>query len=431
MIHTAHTSSLWQRAVHGLYSVLITLAVPLALVALKRRSHKIPGYRDHMAERLGFYKVQCEGCVWVHAVSVGEVRAAQPLVEALLKQQAAPVLVTTMTPTGRATAHELFGQRVAHATLCWDTPAAMGRFFAYFAPRAGIVMETEIWPNLMRTAQQRGVPMVLANARLSAKSLTKSQRLDALARPAYARFTKVLAQSQADAQRIRSMGARDVQAAGSIKFDVKLDAQQLMRGQQERASRAGITVLLASTRDGEEAMLLRSVAPMVLEDAGLSLMVVPRRPQRFDEVAGLLTQHALPFTRKSQGGKLDAQHRVLLGDTMGEMAYYFGCADIAIVGGGWLPHGGSNHIEACAAGCATLVGPHMFNFADALQKALDAGAIVQLQGASQLMVSLRELIDDADRRTHLSLAAFAFSTQHGGAAQRMLEAILPLIKEQD
>jgi 3-deoxy-D-manno-octulosonic-acid transferase len=419
--------SLWQRLVHGLYSLLMLLAVPFAVLALKRRSRKMPGYREHMAERLGHYTVQCKGCIWVHAVSVGEVRAAQPLVEGLLQQQSAPVLVTTMTPTGRATARELFGPRVAHATLCWDTPAAMRRFFAHFAPRAGIIMETEIWPNLMRTAQHHQVPMVLANARLSAKSLAKSQRVDALARPAYKRFAKVLAQSKADAERIKRMGARDVQVAGSIKFDVKLDAQQLARGQQERAQHAGITVLLASTRDGEEAMLLQSVAPMVLEDAGLSLIVVPRRPQRFEEVALLLTQHGLAFARASQGGKLAGQHRVMLGDTMGEMAYYYGCADIAVVGGGWLPHGGSNHIEACAAGCATLVGPHMFNFADALQKALDAGAVVQLQGATQLMVALRELIDDAERRAHLSLAAQAFSRQHGGAAQRMLETVLPII----
>jgi 3-deoxy-D-manno-octulosonic-acid transferase len=420
----------WRRMVHGLYSLLMTLAVPFAVVAFKHRSRKIPGYREFMAERLGYYTIQCKGCVWVHAVSVGEVRAAQPLVEALLKQQSAPLLITTMTPTGRATARELFGQRVTHATLCWDTAPAMRRFFAHFAPRIGIIMETEIWPNLMRTAEHTGVPMVLANARLSAKSLAKSQRVDALARPAYKRFAKVLAQSPADAERIKRMGARDVQVAGSIKFDVKLDAAQLARGQQARANHAGITVLLASTRDGEEAMLLQSVAPMVQEDACLSLMVVPRRPQRFEEVAALLTQHALPFARKSQGGKLDAQHRVLLGDTMGEMAYYYGCADIAVVGGGWLPHGGSNHIEACAAGCATLVGPHMFNFADALQKAIDAGAVVQLQGATQLLVSLRELVDDAERRTHLSLAAQAFSKQHGGAAQRMVEAILPLINNQ-
>jgi 3-deoxy-D-manno-octulosonic-acid transferase len=422
------TTSFWQRAVHSLYAMLAALALPLAVVALKRKSRKMPAYREHLAERRGFYSATAKGCVWVHAVSVGEVRASQPLVEGLLKAQSATVMVTTMTPTGRATARELFGDRVVHATLCWDAPAAVRRFFTHFAPRIGIVMETEVWPNLMRTAERSSVPMVLANARLSEKSLIKAQRVSALAQPAYARFAKVLAQSEADAQRLSAIGARNVQVAGSIKFDVELEPQQLARGQQERGNRAGITILLASTRDGEEAMLLEAVAPMALEDAALSLIVVPRRPQRFDEVAALMTQHKLPFARRSKGGALGAEHRVLLGDTMGEMAYYFGCAEIAVVGGGWLPHGGSNHIEACAAGCATIVGPHMFNFADATQRALSAGAVIQLAGATQLLVTLRELIDDAQRRTALAMAGLAFSRQHKGAAARMLNEILPLIK---
>jgi 3-deoxy-D-manno-octulosonic-acid transferase len=421
-------TSFWQRAVHGLYAALATLAVPIAVAALKRRSSKMPEYQHHMAERLGYYTVPGKGCVWVHAVSVGEVRASQPLVEGLLKAQPHSVLVTSMTPTGRATARELFGERVLHATLCWDAPAAMRRFFVHFAPRIGIVMETEVWPNLMRSAERRGVPIVLANARLSAKSLMKAQRLDVLARPAYARFTKVLAQSKEDGERLKTIGAPHVQVAGGIKFDVLLDAQQLARGQQLRAQRAGITLLLASTRDGEEAMLLQALAPLVAQDPALSLIVVPRRPQRFDDVAALLTQHQLPFVRRSQGAGLDHSHKVLLGDTMGEMAYYFGCAEIAVVGGGWLPHGGSNHIEACAAGCATIVGPHTFNFADATQKALDAGAIMQLQGATQLPQTLRELIEDGAKRAELSLAGTRFSQQHRGASQRMLDEILPLLK---
>jgi 3-deoxy-D-manno-octulosonic-acid transferase len=186
--------------------------------------------------------------------------------------------------------------------------------------------------------------------------------------------------------------------------------------------------LLASTRDGEEAMLLQAVAPLVAQDPALSLIVVPRRPQRFEEVAALLTEHQLPYARRSKGAALDHGHRVLLGDTMGEMAYYFGSAEIAVVGGGWLPHGGSNHIEACAAGCATIVGPHTFNFADATQKALDAGAVIQLQGATQLPEVLRTLIEDGAKRTTLCLAGLAFSQQHRGASERMLKEILPLIK---
>jgi 3-deoxy-D-manno-octulosonic-acid transferase len=421
--------SFWQRLVLRAYGLLSYVAVPLALMGMRRRSRTLPEYRHHMAERLGRYDLQAKVAVWVHAVSVGEVRAAQPLVQGLLEQQAqgcAPILVTTMTPTGRATARELFGDSVLHATLCWDTPAATRRFFAHFAPLLGVIMETEVWPNLMAAARAAQVPMVLANARLSEKSLAKAFRIGALARPAYASFAHVLAQSAADAQRFKAIGARHVQVTGSIKFDVQLDAAQLAQGQQERGNRAGITLLLASTRDGEEAILLQAVAPLIAADAALSLVVVPRRPQRFDEVAALLSSHGLEFVRRSQGGALSPQHRVLLGDTMGEMAYYFGSADIAVVGGGWLPHGGSNHIEACAAGCATIVGPHTFNFADATEKALAAGAVLQLQGATQLPQTLANLIEQGEQRTALAIAGRAFAQQNRGAAQRMLENITQL-----
>jgi 3-deoxy-D-manno-octulosonic-acid transferase len=415
--------SFWQRLILSLYGLLSYVAVPLALAGMRRRSRTLPEYRHHIAERLGRYDLPAQSVVWVHAVSVGEVRAAQPLVQGLLAQGCAPVLVTTMTPTGRATARELFGDAVLHATLCWDTPGATRRFFAHFAPRLGVIMETEVWPNLMAAARTAQVPMVLANARLSEKSLAKALRIDALARPAYASFAQVLAQSAADAQRFKAIGAHHVQVTGSIKFDVQLDAAQLAQGQQERGNRAGITLLLASTRDGEEAILLQAVAPLIATDAALSLMVVPRRPQRFDEVAALLASHGLQFVRRSAGGALSPTHRVLLGDTMGEMAYYFGSADIAVVGGGWLPHGGSNHIEACAAGCATVVGPHTFNFADATEKALAAGAVLQLEGATQLPQTLANLIGGAQERTALAIAGRAFAQQNRGAAQRMLENI--------
>ncbi|MGL4573987.1 MAG: 3-deoxy-D-manno-octulosonic acid transferase [Burkholderiaceae bacterium] len=428
MLEVSLPLSFWQRVVLRVYGLLSYVAVPLALVGMRRRSRTLPEYRHHIAERLGRYDVQAQAVVWVHAVSVGEVRAAQPLVQGLLAQVGGPILVTTMTPTGRATARELFGDSVLHATLCWDTPAATRRFFAHFAPRLGVIMDTEVWPNLMASARAAQVPMVLANARLSEKSLGKALRIDALARPAYATFAQVLAQSDADAQRLKLIGVRHVQVTGSIKFDVQLDAAQLAQGQQERGNRAGITLLLASTRDGEEAILLQAVAPLIAADAALSLMVVPRRPQRFDEVAALLTSHGLQFVRRSAGGALSAQHRVLLGDTMGEMAYYFGSADIAVVGGGWLPHGGSNHIEACAAGCATIVGPHTFNFADATEKALAAGAVLQLEGATQLPQTLENLIGGAQERTTLAMSGRAFAKQNRGAAQRMLENIAQLVQ---
>jgi 3-deoxy-D-manno-octulosonic-acid transferase len=418
------------------YGLLSRAAIPFAHWHHNRRAKAEPGYRLHRAERRGHYLSARAGVVWLHAVSVGEVRAAQPLIEALLARpdvQARGLLVTTLTPTGRATAQDLYGDRVLHATLPWDTPGATRRFMVAWQPALGLLMETELWPNLLAAARERTLPVVVVNGRLSERSLRRTQRLAALARPAYAGLAAVAAQSADDARRFKAVGALRVEVCGNLKFEIALNADQLAAGRQVQrraiGDGAGLVIGLISTRDDEEAPLLQQIAPLLQTHPQLKLLVVPRRPQRFDEVTELMRGMGLVFGRRSEGavlGDLGAQ-RVLLGDTLGEMAYYLGCTHIAVLGGGWLPHGGSNLIEPCAAGCVTLLGPHMFNFAQATSDAVTAGAVLQLEGASALRTQIETLLPDAKRMQALSRNALGFQQAHQGALARTLALIDPLL----
>ncbi|HET7772611.1 MAG TPA: 3-deoxy-D-manno-octulosonic acid transferase [Burkholderiaceae bacterium] len=419
-----------------LYGLLWRAAIPLAHWHHNRRARAEPGYRLHREERRGRYAHARPGVVWLHAVSVGEVRAAQPLIEALLARpdvQARGLLVTTMTPTGRATAQDLYGERVLHATLPWDTPGATRRFMQVWQPVLGLLMETELWPNLLAAARLRSLPMVVVNGRLSERSLARTLRLAALARPAYAGLAAVAAQSADDARRFETAGAAKVSVCGNLKFEIALNADQLAAGRQVQrrvsSDGEGVVIGLISTRDDEEAPLLQQVVPLLQAHPRLKLLVVPRRPQRFDEVAELMRGMGLQFGRRSEGavlGDLNAQ-RVLLGDTLGEMAWYLGCTHLAVLGGGWLPHGGSNLIEPCAAGCVTLLGPHMFNFAQATADAVAAGAVLQLEGASTLRTQIETLLPDTKRMQTLSRNALGFQMAHQGALARTLALIDPLL----
>ncbi len=419
-----------------LYGLLWRAAIPVAHWHHNRRSRAEPGYRLHRDERRGHYEHARAGVLWLHAVSVGEVRAAQPLIEALLARpdvQARGLLVTTMTPTGRATAQDLYGDRVLHATLPWDTPGATRRFMLAWQPVLGLLMETELWPNLLAAARQRSLPVVVVNGRLSERSLARTLRLAALAQPAYAGLAAVAAQSADDARRFAAVGARKVSVCGNLKFEIALNADQLAAGRQVQrrvsGEGEGLVIGLISTRDDEEAPLLQQVVPLLQTHPRLKLLVVPRRPQRFDEVAELMRGMGLQFGRRSEGavlGDLNAQ-RVLLGDTLGEMAYYLGCTHLVVLGGGWLPHGGSNLIEPCAAGCVTLLGPHMFNFAQATADAVAAGAVLQLEGASALRTQIETLMPDTRRMQGLSRNALGFQQAHQGALARTLALIDPLL----
>ena len=404
----------------SLYTAVLSAALPLLLLRLWWRGRREPGYREHIGERLGHYDLpRREKLVWVHAVSVGEARAAAPLIKAL--QQALPdhgLLVTCTTAAGRATVEQLYGEGVQAAFLPYDFPGAVQGFVQHFRPRFGVLMETEVWPNLLAGCARNGVPVVLANARLSEKSARGYARWRSLAEPAFASLAAVCAQSEADAQRLRALGAPRVQVTGNLKFDAAPDARQVEAGRAWRAALGRPVLLLASTREGEEKVLLEHLDRVPGEAL---VLVVPRHPQRFDNVAA----HAQ--SRRTRAPVPAASDRVHLGDTMGEMAFYFGAADVAVIGGSFLPLGGQNLIEGLAAGTPVVCGPSMFNFAEATRLAVAAGAAVQVGDAAAAMEKAAALLRDAPARRTLSEAGQRLCQAHRGATQRHLRVCLELL----
>lgn len=418
-----------------LYSALWWLLMPFVLLRIWRRGRKEPGYRQHVGERLGFYDAAVAGrrpVLWVHAVSVGETRAAEPLIDALL--QAWPqhvVLLTHMTATGRATGKQLFarhGERVIQSFFPYDTGWMCGRFLRHFKPRICILMETEVWPNMVAQCVRYRVPVVLANARLSARSLRRGQRFGAILLEAAAAIDCVAAQSEADADRLRQFGARKVHVTGSLKFDVVPPAQLVQRGVQWRAGIGERPVLLcASTRDGEEKLIVEALAGVPQQD--WLVVIVPRHPQRFDEVAALIAANGFAMQRRSVLGDagVAADTRILLGDTMGEMFAYYAACDLAFIGGSLLPLGGQNLIEACAVGKPVLFGPHMFNFQIVSDDALAAGAALRVSDAASMLTTAAELLGNQAALQGMAHKAQAFALQHQGATARTMALIAPLL----
>lgn len=406
-----------------LYCCVLYLGAPLVWLRLFWRSRKQPAYARHLGERWGYFPTPPPGpLLWVHAVSVGETRAAQPLIESLLA--AYPdhrVLLTGMTPTGREAATALYPSRVVQAYLPYDYPGAMARFFVHFQPCLGVLMETEIWPNLLATAQRRGVPMVLVNARLSARSARGYQRFASLARPALASLAGVAAQTEADAERLRRVGAQRVTVVGNLKFDVAPAAALVAQGRAWRTQIGARPIwLAASTRDGEEALILDALA--TLAGRNVLLVLVPRHPQRFDAVADLTASRGWRWERRTAG--LPAPDtEVWIGDSMGEMVAYYSLADCCFIGGSLLPLGGQNLIEAAACGCPVLIGPHTFNFKQAAEDAIAAGAACRIASVAELGAEVASLVADAPRRAAMVAAAHRFSAAHSGAARRTLDFI--------
>ncbi len=413
-----------------LYSFLWWLALPLVLMRLWWRGRKEPGYRAHLAERLGMYgaPLPVKRTFMVHAVSVGETRAAEPLVEALLARWPdSRVLLTHMTPTGRATGRALFahhGERVIQSYLPYDTGVMVGRFLRHFAPRICILMETEVWPNLIAGCAQQKVPVALVNARLSERSLRRGQKFGNLMSGAARAITTVAAQTEADAARIRSLGAPKVAITGSIKFDVVPPQAALDTGAWLRARFPDRLVLLcASTREGEEALILDAYLRLPERPAGMLLAIVPRHPQRFGEVEQLVRARGLSVQRRSQMNDDAVGADVLLGDSMGEMFAYYAACDCAFIGGSLLPLGGQNLIEACALGKPVLVGEHTFNFLDATEEAVAAGAALRAPSADALLAQAVRLSCDAHARTQMGSKAAEFASRHRGATLRTVELL--------
>lgn len=410
------------------YNLILYAALPFIPLRLWWRGRREPGYRRHVAERFGRYPARPDRpLVWLHAVSVGETRAAQPLVRALAARYPDHrLLVTQMTATGRATAEELYGKDALVAFLPYDYGWAARRFIAHFRPRLGILMETELWPNLLRAAAGQGVPMLLANARLSPKSARGYSRVASLARATLADLAAVAAQSPADADRLRALGAHDVTVTGNLKFDIVPPPEMRSRADALRALWGERPVFLAaSTREGEEALLLDALAARPAER--LLTVIVPRHPQRFDEVARMLERRGWPFVRRSAAEPVPPECRFVLGDSMGEMFAYYGACDVAWVGGSLLPYGAQNLIEACAMGAPVLIGPSTYNFAQAAELAVAAGAAIQVTDAPALVAQVARLLADPAARAQMGQAALAFTVAHQGATARTMEIVERLL----
>jgi 3-deoxy-D-manno-octulosonic-acid transferase len=415
----------------ALYNLLLLFVAPFLPLRLWWRGRKEPGYRRHVGERFGRYEAPpASGAplLWIHAVSLGETRAAVPLVRALeARFPDHRLLVTQMTATGREAAESLYGDRARVAFLPYDFPWAMRRFLGRFRPCAGIVMETEVWPNLLRECRRAGVPVLLANARLSERSARGYARIGALAREAFGDLALVGAQAASDAERFRALGARDVEITGNLKFDVALAPELLARGRSWREGWGGRPVLLlASSRDGEETLVLDALAARP-RPAGTLLLVVPRHPQRFDEVAALLERRKVRFVRRSDADAFGEGCDVVLGDSLGEMPAYYAACDVAVMGGSLLPFGSQNLIEACAAGAAVVLGPSTFNFAQAATLAVEAGAAVQVGTADEAVATACALLRDRARREAMGAAGLRFTAAHGGATQRTLALVERLL----
>jgi len=408
-----------------IYTILLWLLLPYIFFHLLWRARKQPEYLQHIAERFGFYSVHSEKpVIWLHTVSVGETRAAASLVHGL--QATYPghqILLTHTTPTGRETSEQLYGDKVLRVYLPYDFPFAVRRFLRHFKPRVGVLLETEIWFNLIYDCHITNVPLLLLNGRLSDKSAKRYARIPNLTGAGLSQLGGVSAQSEEDAARLRTLGAQNVSVMGNLKYEIEPPPAMLESGRQLRimfgADRP--VFLAASTRVGEEALLLDALKRV--EVPALLTVIVPRHPQRFDEVATLLTHHNVRFQRRSEKRPIAADTQVVLGDSMGEMFAYYTACDIAFIGGSLLPFGGQNLIEACAVGKPVLIGPHTYNFTQASILAVAQGAALQVQDANSLAHALQQLLTHPESRAKMGAAGLAFVNANRGATDLAVASI--------
>ena len=423
--------------IHSLYNLTAWAAQPWLRRKLRRRGQAEPGYLHAVHERFGRYAAprpdagaaSGQPLIWIHAVSLGETRAAAVLLEALrARWPGMRLLLTHGTATGRAEGGKLLREGDAQVWQPWDTPAATRRFFAHWRPDAGVLMETEIWPNLIREGRRAGVPIALANARLSEKSLRGARRAAPLLRPAYAALTEVWAQTEADAERLRQAGAPSVTVLGNLKFDAVPDSAIQARGQAWRERAGGRpVVMLASSQPGEEQALLAAIGGAAQPVQPVQWLIVPRHPQRFDAVAELIGAAGRAVSRRSRwpgdAPPAAGENAIWLGDSLGEMAAYYTLADAALLGGSFAPLGGQNLIEAAACGCPVVMGPHTYNFDQAARLAQEAGAARRATDMADAVAQALALLQAPPQRAAMAQAARAFAASQRGAAGRMAEAL--------
>lgn len=445
MSSTGRTVPVWiANLARWAYTTVWIFLLPMAMLYLLWRSRRQPEYRQHWAERFGRFKGNDspgQPLIWVHAVSVGETRAAEPLIRLLLeKWPDYALLLTHMTPTGRATGRSIYvdanpQHNVYQAYLPYDLPWFTAALLRHFKPVVGVIMETELWPNLVQSAVSAGVPLVIANARLSQKSLARGNRFRVLLAPALEQISLFLAQTDADAARIAQLAPVDAPVVGNVKFDVRPDGSLLALGREWRLRVGCPVVVLASSRDGEEQLVLNAWQRAARDD--VLLIIVPRHPQRFDEVRALINETALPMADRqslevpyeTEGGAwVQPTPRILLGNSMGEMPAWYAMADVVLMGGSLLPHGGQNLIEACACGAPVILGPSTFNFKQAAEQAIQINAAVRVTDAAQAVSSALDLIDEPTRLAVMAQSAVQFASTHRGATARSVDKISALLQ---
>ena len=436
-----------------LYRTVARLARPLVRRKLARRAVAEPGYGQSVGQRFGDYSdlppyqaIADMPLVWIHAVSLGETRAAAILLRELRAQiPSLRLLLTNGTATGREEGQKLLLPGDIQVWQPWDDKAAVQAFLKHFEPAIGILMETEMWPGLVAGCKAQGVPLVLANGRLNDKSLQGAKRLRWLSRPAYQSLSTVIAQTYADAARLREAGAQVQAVLGNLKFDVQPDGAQLALGQAWRHSIGKPVVMLASSREGEEQLWLDALKqnkPLAPDSSALAAtesiantddppvqwLIVPRHPQRFAEIEQLVQSAGLTVSRRSTWQDDPIPADVWLGDSMGEMQLYYGMADVALLGGSFAPLGGQNLIEAAACGCPVVMGEHTFNFAQAADSSIAAGAALRVDGMNEGVAQALAIAADPERQRSMQQAALDFSKHHRGAARASAQMIAALLE---
>jgi len=418
-----------------LYSLLLYIALPFLLLRLAWRSRRAPAYRERWGERLGVYgEHPMRADIWVHAVSVGEIQAAQPLIKHLLDRYPdAGVMVTTTTPTGSERVRSLFEDGVRHVYTPFDLTPIMNRFLAAVRPRLVVVMETEIWPNMLCACERHGIPVVLANARLSARSAQGYARLGSFSRETLARFKAIGAQDANDAARFRALGAPEdrVQVTGSIKFDARqpgsvLEQAEVLRRVWDIQRPVWVA---ASTHEGEEEQVLSAHREVLKHLPRALLVLVPRHPERFDRVAALVERQGFGSARRSSGDPFREGVSVYLGDTMGELPVFLAAADAAFIGGSLVPIGGHNLLEAAAVGVPVAVGPQVFNFAKITELLVSEGAAVQVADEKELARCMWEWLGDAAARARVGEQGRRVVQANQGALRRLLDLLERIYEE--
>ncbi len=419
---------------NALWTGLLHLFLPFAVLRLYGRSLRAPAYRRRMAERFGRFRGRpAPDGIWIHAVSVGEVQAVAPLVRRLRRRRPElPLTLTTSTPTGSERVRALFGDDVFHVYFPWDLPWALGRFLDRVRPRMLVMVETEIWPNLMRLCAERGISTLLANGRLSARSARGYARLGGFAREVFGRIDRVAAQSPADAERFVALGVppERVVVTGSIKFDQQLPASVQEQVEVVKRLWGGDRPVwvAASTHEGEEEQVLRAHARILERMPEALLVLVPRHPERFDRVAALIRRHGFELVRRSDGAPCGRRTRVFLGDTMGELPLFLGVADVAFIGGSLVERGGHNMLEAAAQGVPVVFGPHVFNFSAIAALLLEREAAVQVRDARELAAVVGRWLGDASERSRIGENGRRAVEENRGALDR-LEALVEALLE--